>query len=518
MTFRSALSLCIAAFLMLSARPCAADVPAVRSVDLYPREARFVFELSPAEDTFQFELPGAFDPQTVRPLNPKGVTDIKVIEQSRGDWVPPSLASLKERVEAQTRAVALLNASTASLEQTRAMLNESTGRIKEIQGKDLLHYMEDAQVLRLRVENELVDQTEKLDLETKELERLKEELESRTPWGADRLIRVSGRSNAREPLLFEARTGAARWGLRYVMDLNSTTGAIDVRMIASAAQGTGIDYSGDLTFHSRQLAESVSPPVLNPLRVVLRPKQPESLRRSVMSESASAPMVEARALNDMDKAKEGSEEFGAGLPVVESSLSNVTVRGRGTLEGDGSPSDVALGTLSLESTPLLVLIPEQRAEGWIIASMDAVSTPLMPGAADLLVDGRPSGQTRIPEHGLAQTRLPFGSASRLSAKKTPLVESTGSSWFGGSGTYKGGYTLEVASGMEAEREVVVRDRLPIPVNEKIKLEVTRIEPEPTERDAENRLSWKLSLKPGETRKIVVEYTLTYPSGETLEYR
>ena len=85
MTFRSALSLCIAAFLMLSARPCAADVPAVRSIDLYPREARFVFELSPAEDTFQFELPGAFDPQTVRPLNPKGVTDIKVIEQSRGD-------------------------------------------------------------------------------------------------------------------------------------------------------------------------------------------------------------------------------------------------------------------------------------------------------------------------------------------------------------------------------------------------------------------------------------------------
>ena len=58
----------------------------------------------------------------------------------------------------------------------------------------------------------------------------------------------------------------------------------------------------------------------------------------------------------------------------------------------------------------------------------------------------------------------------------------------------------------------------IPVDEKIKLEVKRIDPEPTERDAENRLTWKFSLKPGETRKIVVEYTLTYPSGETLEYR
>ena len=72
--------------------------------------------------------------------------------------------------------------------------------------------------------------------------------------------------------------------------------------------------------------------------------------------------------------------------------------------------------------------------------------------------------------------------------------------------------------MDSEQEVTVRDRLPIPVDEKIKLEVLKIDPEPTERDAENRLSWKLSVKPGEIRKIVVEYTLSYPSGETLEYR
>ena len=220
----------------------------------------------------------------------------------------------------------------------------------------------------------------------------------------------------------------------------------------------------------------------------------------------------------MDDQADEAVEFGAGLPVIASTLSNVAVLGRGTLEGDGTPSDVALGALSLKSTPLLVLIPEQRSTGWIVASMDAITTPLMPGRAELRVDGRPSGSTQIPEYGLGQSRLPFGSASRLSAKKTPLVESTGSSWLGGSGIFKSGYTLEVSSGMDSEREVTVRDRLPIPVDEKIKLEVLKIDPEPTERDAENRLSWKLSIKPGEIRKIVVEYTLSYPSGETLEYR
>ena len=525
MPFKSILALWLVGLMFLFlARPAAAATPAVRSVDIYPRSARFVFELPPVEGPFQFELPGAFDAESVRLLNLTGVSDLQVVEQGRKGWIPPSLAPLKERTDAQAKAVALLKARAGSLEQTRAMLNTSTGQIKEIEGKDLLRYMEDAQALRLKVENELADLTETLSLETEELERLEAELESRRPQQSDQIVQVSGRANAREPLLFEARTNAARWGLRYVMDLNSATGAIDVHLFASAAQGTGLDYSGDLTFHSRQPEDSVSPPVLDPLRVALRPKHSMPVREvSALNYAASAPRALSKEMLDgassvMNEQDEGAVEFGAGLPVIESTLSNVTVRGQGTLDGDGSPSDVALGALSLESTPLLVLIPEQRSVGWIVASMDALTTPLMPGRAELRVDGRPSGYTDVPEYGLAQTRLPFGSASRLSAKKTPLVESRGSSWLGGSGIFKGGYTLEVSSSMETDQEVTVRDRLPIPVDEKIKLEVTKIEPAPMERDAENRLSWKVSLKPGETRKITVEYTLTYPSGDTLEYR
>jgi hypothetical protein len=81
-----------------------------------------------------------------------------------------------------------------------------------------------------------------------------------------------------------------------------------------------------------------------------------------------------------------------------------------------------------------------------------------------------------------------------------------------------GYTLEISSGMSSEREITILDRIPIPTVDKIVIEVKKIDPEPTERDKENRLVWRLKLKPGETRKITVEYTLTYPGDETLEFR
>ena len=120
----------LAGVLVLLAPPCAADTPAVRSVDVYPRGARFVFELAPTEDSFRFELPGAFDAASIRLLNLTGVSDLQVVEQGRKGWIPPSLAPLKERTDAQAKAISLMKAKVASLEQTRAMLNVSSAQIK----------------------------------------------------------------------------------------------------------------------------------------------------------------------------------------------------------------------------------------------------------------------------------------------------------------------------------------------------------------------------------------------------
>ena len=71
--------------------------------------------------------------------------------------------------------------------------------------------------------------------------------------------------------------------------------------------------------------------------------------------------------------------------------------------------------------------------------------------------------------------------------------------------------------MNEAKTVTVRDRLPIPTDDKIKLEVKSIKPEPKERDRENRLTWELNLKAKETIDIIVDYSLNYPSGEELQY-
>ena len=504
----------VPACVVCSARRARAAGLRVRSVDLYPSGAKFVFAVEPDPDGFELELPGAFEAGSVRLLNPGSAEDLKVIEDSRASWVPPALTELRAQTEAQRKAVALLNARKASLEQTQALLRDVRPRASDASG--LLAYIQEAQAMKLNTGNELAEVELSLENEEEKLDLLEGELSSRTPVNAGNFLRITGRTCAGQPLLIEAFTTAARWYPRYTMDLNSATGAIQTHMYARASQHTGLDYEGPVTFHTKIPDEDVQAPELKALRVGLRSRTqpPRAGMRGAAMMSMAARAFVAEDAREMDEGPVVLAE--ATAPVMEATLSDHIVQGSGALTGDGRESEFVLGELRLTGKPLLIAIPEQRNNAWIVVDMDDAATPLIPGTASLRVDGQPAGSTTLPEYGLGQARIPFGYALQITARKEPIVEKSGKSWF--SGVFTGGYTLEVANGMKEEKVVTVRDRLPIPTDDKVTLEVKRIDPEPRERDEQNRLTWDLPVKPGETAKIIVDYTLSYPSGEELQYR
>ena len=158
---------------------------------------------------------------------------------------------------------------------------------------------------------------------------------------------------------------------------------------------------------------------------------------------------------------------------------------------------------------------EIRDNAWLIANMDENNERLIPGTAELRVDGHTTGNIYLPEFGQGQKKISFGYAEQITVKKESLIEKTGVEWFSGVST--NGYKLEITNGTSDKHTVTVRDRLPIPTNEKIKLEVKRIEPAQKEKDQENRYTWQLDIEPGKTASIIVDYKLSFPSGEELEY-
>ena len=523
-------------FLFSASLALAMEVPdntaEVSAVDVFPSGAKFTFSVQPADENGQFTavIPGAFRADSVRVLNPENVHgDISVTVRKRTKWIPSQLEALSRQSEQQARTVNSLLSQKSALEQTLTMLKNLVPEKSNPQ--NLLEYYKQSAQIRRDTGDELADVNAKLVKEQEKLDILKAELNSRLPRGSDNFVLVTGR--AKGTVKFEALTGYASWKPHYILNLIPSTGSVEAQMLIKASQRTGLDYTGKITLHTKTPNERVTTPEVQPLRVGIKPKVEPVVSTSKLSvartnrmyKSARAEMMMAdeAPVEDVEVFEEDDEvddlPFAAKITeTLADRTLDIVADKENTLTGDGTERDFAAseGKTILSGKLELILIPEQRSDAWIIASMNEGNEHLIPGEAELRVDNHPSGKISIGEYGNSQKRIPFGYANQITVKKEALVEKTGVSWF--SGVFTSGYKLEVTNGTKDEQVITVKDRLPIPTDDKIKLDVKRIEPREKERDKENRLTWEITVPAGATVPIIVDYTLSYPSGEELLYK
>ena len=489
-------------------QPAYADIPEITAVDFYPNGAKFTFTLQIESNTFEAEIPGGFQRDSVRMLDPNNIDDVKVYVKTREDWIPESLSDIKTELESHRQTLRELRTRQSALEHTQELLKNADPPTRT-DAKDIIAYIEMSEAMKESTENELAELKLNIDDESKKAGLLQSELDRRMPDKANEYISVSGHVKSGNLVMFEAFTSHANWKPEYTMNLDSKSGKITTRIQSRASQRTGLDYTGDITFHTKIPNENVNTPEQRALRVSI--KQKERARNNEMYDMAAAPMAVERNYyaTGSSKAKRVPE------PQMQATLSDHVIMGTGTLTGDNIEALFMQGELELKGSVIFELIPEQRSDAWILVSMEDSNVSLIPGDAELRVDGMPAGKTSIPEYGLSRKKIAFGYAPQITSKKEPVINTTGTSWF--SGTNSGGYTLKITNSTNEARKIIVRDRLPIPTDDKIKLDVKRINPEPKERDRENKLMWEIELKAGETKDIFVEYTLSYPTNEELQF-
>ena len=501
----------------------------ITGLEFFPSGAKFFFTVNPNEDnTFEAILPGAFRADSIRLINPEDVKgNIKVENRARTRWIPEGLTELNNQAEVQAKIVDELTAKKISLEQTLELLNKSVP--DKSKPEELLKFIREAQEIRLSTENELADIKIQINREKEKLTMLRNELTSRRPKGETSYLIVSGKAG--KPVTFEAFTTSAAWRPGYIMNLDSSTGNIDVKMYIRASQKTGLDYDGRIILHTKTPDENITTPELRALTVGIKPKEQavgsvgnvrfsrnnnmySSARKGIMADRAVPMMMEDGAAMEDDEEIEEAPE----ITTVSETLSDRSMNIRGLITGDGKESEfevIRKDALILKSSPDIVLIPEQRNNAWIIANMADDNEHLIPGDCELRVDNHASGKIYLQEYGEGQRKIPFGYIEQITIKKESLIGKTGVSWF--SGVQTSGYKLAITNGTGEARLITVRDRLPIPTDEKIKLEVKRIEPVQKEKDNENRYTWQIEVPSGETVNIIVDYALSYPSGEELRY-
>jgi uncharacterized protein (TIGR02231 family) len=321
----------------------------------------------------------------------------------------------------------------------------------------------------------------------------------------------------------------AGWEPTY--DLHFDEAAMDTEIFYRAAvyQNTGEDWDGvKLKLSTARPQAGAAPPELEPKFVDFYEPYapaPEPLRAAAPAAVAEA---EAGAMRDEVEFKAAFEEFeeqayppDIAEAEVESAGPAVTyaVPGLPSIPADGEPHLVGVSSHRFGGELSYVVVPEHAEVAYLNAkAVNGTELAFLPGVANIFRGGEYVGRARL------DLTVPggefdyfLGADDRLEVKyDTQRItdEAAGLTGANRKITVKAEAELENLTGDAVK--VVLKQRLPVPLNKDIKVKMTDAKPKPTEKGDDGLFEWYLHLKNGEKKSVTFNYDVDYPRDRDLE--
>jgi uncharacterized protein (TIGR02231 family) len=468
---------------------------------------------------------------------------------------------LQEEVEALGRQLRLLQTRRQALEQQRAWLNQLAAQAATDMARGLAmnrlrpedcgtFFNFSAEQVRNLDEARLEQDTQYTQLERQLQAKQRELAQVNVQKGTDRLAATV------EVTLPEA--GQFALELTYVLPGASWTPQYDVR-VATEQRQVSLTYQGLVQQKTgedwRNVALSLSTarpslvtrvPELNPwyLQVQappLRVKQEAQDRRALYKsrpwggaageQAADQPMDMLQAAPaGQGFAMSGEEEYGRdqdGAP-PEPEIADIlkaTVEHAGAallfhagrsvdIPSDGAPHTVMIArddlpcTLDYVSAPILELVAHLRA-----TVRNTTERVLLPGQAHIFHDEAYLGATRLEKIAPGEEFKVFvGIDDRIRIKRELQEKDVDKGSLLQTNlrriTYR--YRMQVRNYRQTPAHITLRDRLPVPQHERIKVRVLEIQPQPDERTKLDVLTWEFDLAPDHERAFDVRFSVEYP--------
>ncbi|MBI3242267.1 MAG: mucoidy inhibitor MuiA family protein [Chloroflexi bacterium] len=311
-------------------------------------------------------------------------------------------------------------------------------------------------------------------------------------------------------------TGAS-WTPLY--DLRYADSSLNVTCLAQVAQNTGEDWTNvALTLSTAQPALALVIPELDPWYVrPLPPPRPKMVARSMVAAAAPASFA-PQAAEQMQTlaavAEPESHELTADSAAISDSGPSLTYRlsGRADIPGNNDPRKVTVATFPLKPAIDYVTAPKQEQVCYRRATIKNESQyTLLPGPAQLFEGDDYLGATRLDFCAPGQEfELALGADERLRVERELAQRDVDKTFIGDRRRIRFAYTIKLENLRDAPQTILVRDQLPVPRDEQIKVKLESAEPKPTKHTDLNQLEWKLTLDKSAKQTLRFDFTVEYP--------
>lgn len=312
----------------------------------------------------------------------------------------------------------------------------------------------------------------------------------------------------------------ARWNPLY--DLRMTGEELEVTYLAEVAQGTGEDWTDvSLTLSTARPALNLVIPELEPWYVGPRPAPRTKAIRVMSARSLDALQIPAPAAAGAqapieESAEEMEEEILLETPSAEVTESGAAltyqISNRADVPGNHTARKVTVASFQLRPAFDLVTAPRlepvcyRRAQG-----RNESPYTLLPGPAQLFEGDEYLGATRIRHTSPGQElELALGADDRVRVERKLTARTVDKTFLNDRRRIRYGYRIEIENLRDIPQTVFVRDQLPVPRHEQIKVKLESADPKPSKHTELNQLEWKLTLATGARQVLHFDFSVEAP--------
>ncbi len=327
------------------------------------------------------------------------------------------------------------------------------------------------------------------------------------------------------PISFSYFTSAAGFTPLYDVRVNSKTNEIRLVYKASITQSTGIDWKQTkLTLSTATPSWSSTAPLLMPwyLQQYTQPlyRQLQPVVNNYYMNSIQSVATD----NDVFKKRLEGKAAGAEVLTVDpSTLQRFTTLTESQLntnfeidlpyniESDGLVHSVTIKEEKINATLKSYAVPKLDKDAYLLAEVsDWQRLDLLPGTANIIMDGTYLGKSLIDPNSTADTlNLSLGKDKRVAIKRSLVKDYTSTKTSGNTTKQIFTYELTVKNNKTTDIEIIIKDQYPISTIKDVT--VTLDESDNAMINPDNGvLTWKMTVKSGESKKKRFTYTVKYP--------
>lgn len=469
--------------------------------------------------------------------------------------VPPAVKSrevekLEDSIVLMQREISrldnLVQVDQEVLTKTGSMIEGALGHIgdKVLSGDELLKLVEYYTARIEKIKNNMYNNRQLINQANLRIAEIRKRIAQvsavvplkQRPYGQV-FLQVMCKRTGEIPVQLSYYSNNAGWVALYDVRVNSKTNKVKMVYKASLTQTTGIDWKKTkLTLSTGTPNFGVSAPVLAPWYLQLYvPGIYSDLQRRAMNSNAARNTIQS--YDDESKMVQEVVTTGYGamkvrdkkeLNVDPSTLDQYTNLTQGQLNtsfeidlpydiaSDGQLNSVTIKDQEIACVLKNYAVPRMDKDAYLLAEVaDWQNLDLLPGDANIIMDDTYIGKSTIDPNTTADTlNLSLGRDRRVAVKRSLVKELSSLKTSGGNTRQVFTYELIVKNNKITDVNLLLKDQYPLSTIKEVEVKLEEggeamVNPET------GVLTWKVDLKPGESRKLRFSYSVKYPKDKKI---